>query len=192
MNIWIIKIIIIIELKFKRVINKCPAIKFAVNRIAKDKGRIIILIDSIIAIKGARKIGVFKGIKWVIKFLKFLIIDIKIKKIQNGKANDNEKIMWLEVEKIYGKSPKKLLKKININNVININDGDLIFLILNNIKISLLRLLNNFNIIILIRLGISHKKFGIIIIIKILAIQFKFKLKIIVDGSKILNKFIII
>lgn len=45
---------IIIELKFNNVISKCPAIKFAVNRIDKDKGRIIILIVSIIVIKGAR------------------------------------------------------------------------------------------------------------------------------------------
>jgi hypothetical protein len=45
---------IINELKFRRVINKCPAIKLAVNRIERDNGRIKILIVSIIVINGAR------------------------------------------------------------------------------------------------------------------------------------------
>lgn len=53
-NIWINKIIIINELKFNKVINRCPAIKFAVSRIERDNGRIIILIVSIIVISGAR------------------------------------------------------------------------------------------------------------------------------------------
>ncbi|EPZ62151.1 hypothetical protein H477_5671 [[Clostridium] sordellii ATCC 9714] len=47
-------IIIISELKFNKVINKCPAIKLAVKRIERDIGRIIILIVSIIVINGAR------------------------------------------------------------------------------------------------------------------------------------------
>lgn len=47
MNIWIKIIIIIIELKFSNVIHKCLAIKFAVNWIDKDKGRIKILMVSI-------------------------------------------------------------------------------------------------------------------------------------------------
>jgi len=53
-NIWIKIIIIINELKFNNVINKWPAIKFAVNRMDKDKGRMIILIVSIIVINGAK------------------------------------------------------------------------------------------------------------------------------------------
>jgi len=49
------KIIInIIESEFNNVISRCPAIMFAVNRIAKDMGRISILIVSIIVIKGAK------------------------------------------------------------------------------------------------------------------------------------------
>jgi len=44
----------IIELKFKSVINKCPAIKLAVNRIDNENGRIKILIVSISVIKGAK------------------------------------------------------------------------------------------------------------------------------------------
>lgn len=54
MNIWIKMIIIIIELKFNKVIKRWPAIKFAVSRIDRDKGRIIILIVSISVIKGAK------------------------------------------------------------------------------------------------------------------------------------------
>lgn len=54
MNNWTIKIIIINELKFNRVINKCPAIKLAVSRIDSDRGRIKILIVSIIVINGAK------------------------------------------------------------------------------------------------------------------------------------------
>jgi hypothetical protein len=44
----------IIELKFNKVISRCPAIKLAVKRIERDKGRIIILIVSIIVINGAK------------------------------------------------------------------------------------------------------------------------------------------
>jgi hypothetical protein len=53
----------IIELQFNRVISKCPAIKFAVNRIDRDIGRMIILVVSINVINGANKIGVLRGIK---------------------------------------------------------------------------------------------------------------------------------
>ena len=89
---------IIIELKFNRVINKCPAIRLAVSRIAKDKGRIMILTLSIIVIKGASKIGVFSGIKCAIICLVFLIIDKIMKNSQNGKANESEKIICLDDE----------------------------------------------------------------------------------------------
>lgn len=88
------------ELKFNNVINKCPAIKFAVNRIESDKGRIIILIVSMIVMNGAKKIGVLIGIRCAIIFLVLLINDIIIKNNQNGKAKLNEKIIWLEDEKI--------------------------------------------------------------------------------------------
>lgn len=54
----------------KRVRSKWPAIIFAVNRIDKVKGRITILIDSIITINGMRMGGVPIGIKWAIVSLK--------------------------------------------------------------------------------------------------------------------------
>jgi hypothetical protein len=139
------KIIInIIELKFNKVINKWPAIRLAVNRIDNERGRIKILIVSIIAINGANIIGVFKGIKWIIIFWKFLIIDIIIKNSQKGNAKVKEKIICLEDEKIYGNKLIKLFKKININKIININEGDLIFFILYNINISLFKLFNKY------------------------------------------------
>lgn len=64
-------------------------------------------------------------------------LDIIIKNIQNGIASVNEKIMCLDVEKIYGNKLIKLFKKIKMNNEINMNDGDLIFFDLYNIIISL-------------------------------------------------------
>lgn len=79
-----------------------------------------------------------------------------------------------------------------MKSAINMNAGDLIFFILYNINISLFNILNILNKIQLIRLGIIHKKFGISKIINKVLIQFNCRLKIIVEGSKILNKFIII
>jgi len=124
--------------------------------------------------------------------LVFLIIDIIIKNNQKGIAIDIEKIIWLEDEKIYGNNLIKLFNKMNINNEININEGDLIFFDLYNINISLF---NEFIImvkIILIRFGIIHRKLGKIITIIRVLIQFNSKFKNVVEGSKILNKFIII
>lgn len=134
----------------------------------------------------------FNGIKWAIKFLKFLYLDIKIKNIQNGKAKVIEKIICLEEEKIYGNSLKKLLRKINKNSLININDGDLLLFFLCNINISLFNIFKILLNIILIRFGIIHIKLGIKVKINKVLIQLIFKFIIIVDGSKILNRFIII
>ena len=79
-----------------------------------------------------------------------------------------------------------------MNSDIKINDGDLVFFILYNIEISLfINFIIKFKII-LIRFGNIHKKFGNIMIIINVLIQLSLKFKIIVDGSKILNKFIII
>ena len=79
-----------------------------------------------------------------------------------------------------------------MKSAININAGDLVFFILYNINISLFSILNILKRIQFIRFGIIHNKFGIIKIINKDLIQFNSKLKIVVDGSKILNKFIII
>lgn len=100
--------------------------------------------------------------------------------------------MWLDDEKIYGNSPKKLLIKININKVINKNDGDLVFFDLYNINISLFKMIKILFINHLIRFGIIQIKLGINIIVNIVLSQFNSKLKIIVEGSKTLNKFVVI
>lgn len=47
-----------------------------------------------------------------------------IKNSQNGIARDNEKIIWLEDEKIYGNSLIILLNKMKRNKLINIKEGD--------------------------------------------------------------------
>lgn len=56
----------------RRQSNKWPAIMLAVSRIAKVKGRINKLIDSIITINGIRINGVPWGVRWDIKSLKKL------------------------------------------------------------------------------------------------------------------------
>jgi hypothetical protein len=63
-------------------------------------------------------------------FLVFLQVDKIIKNIQNGRAKVIENTIWLDDEKIYGNSLKKLLSKINIKSEINKNVGDLVFFIL--------------------------------------------------------------
>jgi len=93
---------------------------------------------------------------------------------------------------MYGNNLIKLFNKININNEMNINEGDLKFFDLYNINISLFSIFIIILIVILIRFGINHIKLGIIIIIIGVLIQFNCKFIIVVEGSKILNKFIII
>lgn len=56
-----------------RIINRCPAIMFAVNRTARDVGRIILLTVSIHTMNGISIIGVFIGKVWVnILFVKLI------------------------------------------------------------------------------------------------------------------------
>jgi len=43
--------------------KRCPAIMLAVRRIAKVRGRIIKLMDSMITIKGMRRVGVPWGVR---------------------------------------------------------------------------------------------------------------------------------
>lgn len=52
--------------------SKWPAIMLAVNRIARVKGRINKLIDSIITMNGIRINGVPCGVRWDIRSLKKL------------------------------------------------------------------------------------------------------------------------
>lgn len=102
-------------LPLNNVNNKWPAIIFAVNRIDKVNGRIIFLNNSINTIKNIKIKGVPLGTKWInINFI-FLIHPniINPNHIGIDKVKENNKC--LELVKIYGNNPKKLLNIININ-----------------------------------------------------------------------------
>lgn len=84
----------------KRESNKWPAIIFAVRRIAKVKGRIIKLIDSIITIKGIKIYGVPWGVKWANNSFKYLNILYIIMEIQRVNDNERQNLRCLEDVKI--------------------------------------------------------------------------------------------
>lgn len=102
------------------VINKCPAIMFADNRIAKVPGRIMFLIDSIHTIKGISNGGVPCGTKCANINDVLLIHPNNIKVNHRGKAILKEILKCLVLVKIYGNNPRKLLIIINKNILINI------------------------------------------------------------------------
>lgn len=104
-----------------KVKSKCPAIIFAVNRIANVPGRIILLIVSIQTIKGIRTGGVPWGTKWANMWTVLLIHPNNINLNHKGKASDKVKVKCLVLEKIYGNKDKKLLNKINEKREIKIN-----------------------------------------------------------------------
>lgn len=104
----------------KRVSNKWPAIILAESRTAKVPGRIMFLIVSIKTINGINTGGVPCGTRWANICFVLLIQPKNIKLSQRGRARDNVRVMWLVLVKIYGNRPRKLLKRINVNNEINI------------------------------------------------------------------------
>ena len=175
-----------------RVNKRCPAIILAESRTARVPGRITLLIVSIKTIKGIRTGGVPCGTKCANMCWVLLNHPNIIKLNHKGKANDSVIVIWLVLVKIYGNSPKKLLNRIYVNKEINIKVVPLKLLgpisILNSlcnvIKILFQKIFN--------RDGINQKIIGKNKIPKIELIQFRDKLKIFVEGSKIENKFIII
>lgn len=172
--------------------NRCPAIIFAVNRIVRVIGRIILLIDSINTINGIKIFGVPCGTKCVNIWLVILIHPNNINLIHSGRAIIKLIDRWLVLVKIYGNNPKKLFIKIKINREIN-NKLKLLLFFLIIILNSLNKLFKIFEYIRFKLFGINQNKFGIRKINKNIDIQFKEKFKIIfVDGSNIENKFIII
>lgn len=104
-----------------RVRSKCPATILAVKRIAKVPGRIIFLVVSIRTIKGISTGGVPCGTKCANMCTVWLIQPNTIKLSHRGKAKVNVNLKWLVLVKIYGKSPRKLLKAIIENKEIKIN-----------------------------------------------------------------------
>lgn len=93
----------------------------AVKRMANVIGRIIFLKVSINTIKNINIKGVPRGTKCLnIKFV-LLIQPKNISPIHIDKENNKEKGIWLELVKMYGNSPIRLLVIILINKLIKIN-----------------------------------------------------------------------
>lgn len=84
----------------KRVINKWPAIMFAVRRIARVPGRIMFLTVSIITIKGIKIVGVPCGIRWANKLDVLFSHPNNIIANQAGRAMVKVKTRCLEAVKI--------------------------------------------------------------------------------------------
>lgn len=94
------KLLIIIPDDPSKVKSKWPAIILAVNRIAKVRGRIISLIDSIKTMKGIRIGGVPWGVKWEKKSLiKWQILN-RVIEIHIDSDKDSENLKCLEAVKI--------------------------------------------------------------------------------------------
>jgi hypothetical protein len=109
-----------------------------------------------------------------------------------GRAKESVIVIWLVLVKIYGNSPKKLLNKIKEKREINIKVVPLNLEIPNNVLNSKCKvkkiLFQNME----LREGKNQNNIGKNIIPNIVLIQFKEKLRILVEGSKIENRFIII
>lgn len=175
-----------------KVINKCPAIIFAVNRTANVPGRMIFLIVSMHTINGIKIPGVPCGTKWQNICCVLLIHPYNINLNHKGNLKVRVKVRCLDLVKIYGNNPRKLLNRIIENKLINRNVLPLNLLFPKRFLNSLCKV----KVIIVhkkvIRDGINQKDSGKIIKPKNVLSQFKDKLKIDDDGSNTENKFIII
>lgn len=94
------KLLIIIPDEPKRVKSRWPAIILAVNRMARVKGRIINLIDSIRTIKGIKINGVPWGVRWEKRSLRKNQELNKIIEIHRDRESDRENLKCLEAVKI--------------------------------------------------------------------------------------------
>lgn len=175
-----------------KVKRRWPAIIFAERRIARVPGRMMFLIVSINTIKGIKIKGVPWGTIWANICFVLLIHPNIIKLNHKGKARDSVIVIWLDLVKIYGNNPKKLLKKINENKEINIKVVPLYLLIPKRILNSLWRVKKIFCQNKLFREGISQYVKGKNKIPNKVLTQFKDKEKVFVEGSKIEKRFIII
>lgn len=172
--------------------SKCPAIIFAANRTARVIGRIMLLIVSIITINVMSAGGVPWGTKCANIKLVWLIHPNNINLIHMGNAIVNVNAKCLVLVKIYGNRPIKLLNIIMLKIEMNINVDPLIDLGPNNVENSLWRVKFILFHIVLIRDDKSQNIDGININPINVLVQFNDRLKILVDGSKVENKFVII
>lgn len=176
----------------KRVISKWPAIILAVNRTAKVPGRIILLIVSMQTINGIKILGVPWGTKWQNMCWVLLNHPYNINAIHRGILNIRVKVKWLDLVKIYGNNPKKLLNKIIVNKLIKIKLLPLKPLFPIKILNSLWRVKIKFFHKYSIRVGINQNVIGIIVTPMNELSQLIGDEKIEEQGSKTENKFVII
>lgn len=99
--------------------SKWPAIIFAASRTARVPGRIIFLTVSINTINGIRAGGVPWGTKCANICCVWFTHPKNIRLSQRGKERDRVITICLDLVNTYGKSPKKLLNTINLNNLTN-------------------------------------------------------------------------
>ena len=175
----------------KRVIRRCPAIMLAAKRTARVPGRIILLIVSIITINGIKAAGVLWGTRWANICFEWLIQPNNIKESHNGAASVRVKIKCLELVKIYGNSPKKLLDTIIKNRAMNLSVEPLKEEGPKRVLNSEWRIWKTFSIIKWIRLGVNQSR-GLTITNKI-RLLVQLELLLIEDaGSNTENRLVII
>lgn len=92
-------------------INRCPAVKLAVNRTPNANGRISKLIVSIIIRAGIKGEGVPSGNICANDFEGCLHNPVITVVNQNGIANDKFKESWVVGVNVYGKRPKRFIIK---------------------------------------------------------------------------------
>lgn len=100
--------------------------------------------------------GVPWGTKWANICWVLLIHPYNINVSQNGNAKDKVNVKWLDLVKIYGNSPRKLLNKIIENKEINIKDLPIFIFPINNVLNSEYNLLITIFHITNLRLGINQ------------------------------------
>jgi len=105
-----------------KVRTMCPAVIFAASRNDSVIGRTMILVVSIITKKGFNHSGAPSGKKCAIDFFVLRVNDEMIIFIHIGSPIDRVKIRCLEEEREYGIIPVILIKIINVNNVVIIDD----------------------------------------------------------------------
>lgn len=174
-----------------KVSRRCPAIILAASRTARVPGRITFLIVSINTMKGIRADGVPWGTKWANICWVWLIHPNSIKAIQRGRERDRVIVKWLELVKMYGRSPKKLLNTISLKSDTNII-VTLEFLAPKSVLNSRCKVVDNLNHKRDHRDGMAQNSKGIKIIPKKVDNQFKDKFMIEEVGSNTENRFVII
>lgn len=160
------------------------------RRIAKVKGRIASLSDSIITINGISGIGVPWGVRWDRRLLRYAEILKIIIPTHIGRDRERQNLMCLVEVKIYGYSPIKLFNKIVKNIEINMSRFE---------KENLISILNSLNRNLVVVSGIIENRDGLIqigngiIVININDLtQLGVSIQLEVEGSKMLKIFIII